>query len=99
MYKVALVYQQESIVLHQLDIEDLEDLIYEDLPPLYMDQLDLEERKDARIRENRIWSEVSWEVAKEYILDRLNEFMYQYFRGNINRQITSAFSSMPIICR
>ena len=79
MYKVALVYQQESIVLHQLDIEDLEDLIYEDLPPLYVDQLDPEERKDARIREDRTWREVSWEVAREYILDRLNEFMYQYF--------------------
>ena len=46
---------------------------------LYVDQLDPEERKDARIREDRTWREVSWEVAKEYILDRLNEFMYQYF--------------------
>ena len=57
----------------------LEYLIYEDLPSLYVDQLDPEERKDAIIREDRTWREVSWEVAKEYILDRLNEFMYQYF--------------------
>ena len=52
---------------------------FQDLPPLYVDQLDPEERKDARSREDRTWREVSWEVAKEYILDRLNEFMYQYF--------------------
>ena len=57
----------------------LEYLIYEDLPSLYVDQLDPEGRKGARIHEDRTWREVSWEVAREYILDRLNEFMYQYF--------------------
>ena len=79
MYKVALVYEQETIVLHLLNLEELEDLIYEDLPPLYADQLDSRARGKARIREERAWTEVSWEVAREYILDKLNEFMFQYF--------------------
>ena len=79
MYKVALVYRQELVVLHQLDIEELEDLIYEDLPDLYVNQLGPEERGDAKVREDHTWTEVPWDVAKDYILDKLNEFMFQYF--------------------
>ena len=79
MYKVALVYRQELVVLHQLDIEELEDLIYEDLPNLYVNQLGPEERGDAKVREDHTWTEVPWDVAKDYILDKLNEFMFQYF--------------------
>ena len=79
MYKVALVYRQELVVLHQLDIEELEDLIYEDLPDLYVNQLGPEERGDAKVREDHTWTEVPWDVAKDYIMDKLNEFMFQYF--------------------
>ena len=76
---IALVYQQETVVLHQLDMEDLEDLLYEDLIELYMDQLNHGFRFNAKIREDHTWTEVPWDVAKDYILDKLNEFMFQYF--------------------
>lgn len=79
MNKVAIVFEQESVVLHQLNIEELQDLIYEDLPNLYVDQLNPDGRENAIIREGTTWTEVTYVVAKEYTLDKLNEFMYQYF--------------------
>ena len=44
-----------------------------------MDQLNHGFRFNAKIREDHTWTEVPWDVAKDYILDKLNEFMFQYF--------------------
>ena len=65
-----------------------------------MDQLDPEERKDARIREDRTWREVSWEVAKEYIWIDSTSLCTSISEKLKNGRKTGAFfSSLPIICR
>ncbi len=69
----------DAIASGEGGMEDLEDLLYEDLIELYMDQLNHGFRFNAKIREDHTWTEVPWDVAKDYILDKLNEFMFQYF--------------------
>lgn len=78
-HEIEIVLQQEFVVLHKLDIDELEDLIYEDLPILYQDQLCPDGRINARIRNDHTWTEVSWDVAEEYVRDRLNSIIFPFF--------------------
>ena len=70
--------KQEQFDLHTLDLAELEDFIYEDLPNLYRGQLDPDLRMDAVIKEKSGEYSAEYSSAYDFAMDKLNAIMFSF---------------------
>ena len=81
LHRVEIVLQQEAFDLHSIDIEELEDLIYEYLPQLYHGQLNSEGRLNATIKEKAAEYIMGYSAAYEFAVDKLNAIIFRLQEG------------------